>query len=470
MIKADFHNKKVAILGLSTEGQDSTKFFSSHGAQVFCCDRRNQQELGDLYENLTKYQVTFRLGKNYLDNLEQYDLLIRTPGMALFLPELLQAKKRGQEISSLTKIFFDFCPCPIIGVSGTKGKGTTATLISEMLKTQGFTVWLGGNVGQPLLSQVDVIKKTDLVILELSSFQLEDLHKSPHVAVVLKITQDHLQNFDLLATNYHPTKSTYIRSKTTLVRYQKPNDLAILNLDDPISKSFAKLTLAKTLYFSSYNTNADAFVEKGKVYLNLTNKKQKICSTENVKLRGLHNLENICAATLAAVFLGVETDKISDTAKSFPGLEHRLEFVCQVDGAAYFNDSFSTVPETAIAAIRSFDQPLILIAGGSEKGSDYTQLGQEIVTSKIKTLILIGQMADKIESAVRKAAKVKKTAIKFDIIKGCQNMKEVINCAHKSAQPGDVVLLSPACASFGMFKNYKQRGYLFKKYAQALLA
>ncbi len=446
-----YKNRLVAVLGLSVEGTDSVRFFNAEGARVWCCDRRTKEELGDTYDELKPLAEGFQLGKRYLEDIGRFDLIVRTPGMSLRLP-LLQRR----ELTSSTKLFFSLCAAPIIGVTGTKGKGTTGTLIARMIEADGKKVWLGGNVGTPLLSKVRAIKPSDAVVLELSSFQLEDCRQSPHVAVVLKTTQEHLANQDKLASNFHLTRETYVDAKKSIVRYQKKTDVVILNADDSTSLSFAAETPARVLCFGRVKKTTDAYVADSTIYLNVKKKPQKVCSLGEIKLRGMHNLDNIAAAALAARATGVSLNAIRLAAISFEGLEHRLETIREARGVLYVNDSFSTVPETAIAAIESFNQKIILIAGGSEKGSDFTELGKVIAAHSVKTLIAIGRMTERIVKASKDAGFTGK------IITGARSMHDIVSIASKEAAAGDVVLLSPACASFDMFKNYKERGKLFK--------
>ncbi len=451
----DFKGKKVIVLGLSVEGLDSVNFLTRHGALVTCADRRTKQELGNTYEILKRKKVTFQLGGTYLSKLEGYDIYVKTPGMSPRLPQIVEIIKKGKEITSLTKLFFDLCKASIIGVTGTKGKGTTSTLISLMLKQSGKNIYIGGNVGIPLLSQVDTITPHDFVVLELSSFQLEDLTKSPHVAVVLKITQDHLANFDPLATNMHESRQSYIEAKKSIVRFQKPSDYAIVNADDETSASFASHTKAQILRFSRKRDTVDAYVINHTVYLKTRENIIRICDSSEVKIRGEHNLENIAASALTAYTLGCSIEAIQKVALSFEGLEHRLQLVGIAGGVKYYNDSFSTVPDTTIAAIESFHEPIILIAGGSEKGSDFTQMGEVITRRKVKVLISIGTMSDRIVHAVKHAG------FKGKLVTGLSSMHEIVSAACLESQSGDIVLLSPACASFDMFTNYKERGKKF---------
>lgn len=452
----DFKGNHIAVLGMSIEGWDSVRFLHSRGAVITCCDRRGKDALGPLYRQASSLGVSFQLGESYLNRLRDFDMVVRTPGMSPRLPELVAYVEAGGTMTSLTKLFFAECRAPIIGVTGTKGKGTTSTLIAAMLKAGGKSVHLGGNVGTPLLSRVDAIKPDDWVVLELSSFQLEDLTQSPHIAVVLKTTQEHLANFDTLATNFHPTRHSYIQSKTSIVRYQTDRDTVIVNKDDPTSSSFSDMTKAKRLSFSSKDPSADAFVTDEAVQLRTDGKTIHLVDRKSVKLLGHHNLENIAAAALTAQAIGIGIPAIRTGATTFAGLEHRLELVRRVGGVSYYNDSFSTVPETAIAAIRSFDRPIVLIVGGSEKGSDFADLGTVIARSRVRAIIVIGAMTGRILKAMDDGGFTGRR------ITGLGSMQDIVQCAKKEAHSGDVVLLSPACASFDMFPNYKVRGKQFK--------
>lgn len=446
----DFTKKRVAILGLGMEGEDLCRFLLKKGAKVTVFDQKRASELRSAYKKFKKLGTKFKLGEDYLKNgLVGFDFIFRSPGLKRFLPQIIEAEEKGTIVSSATKLFFDLCPGKIIGVTGTKGKGTTATLIYKILKEAKKDVFLAGNIGQPMLSLLPKLKSSSFVVLELSSFQLIDLEKSPHIAVVLFITSEHL--------DYHQDKDEYIQAKANIVRFQKKNDFVILNADNSTSSSFAALTPAKIFCFSRKKKVRGAYVKGEKIIL----LDKVVGKTENLKLRGKHNWENVCAAILAAFLAGAKLRAITRAVFSFTGLKHRLELVRSLKGVEYYNDSFSTTPETAIAAIRAFIVPIILIAGGSEKGSDYTQLGKEISRSSVKTLILIGEMAGRIRQACQKAK------FKGEIIFKPKNMKEIVDLSFKETTPGDVVLLSPACASFDMFRNYKDRGEQFKNYVQA---
>ncbi|MCX6817194.1 MAG: UDP-N-acetylmuramoyl-L-alanine--D-glutamate ligase [Candidatus Beckwithbacteria bacterium] len=405
-----FVNQSVAILGLGEEGQDLLHWLKA-----------NTQNCR--IKVFDKVKVV---------DLAAFDIVFRSPGFYRFSPMLLAAEKSGVIISSATKLFFSLCPCPIIGVTGTKGKGTTAALITQILKKSGQNIYLAGNIGKPMLSLLNKLKSSDLVCLELSSFQLQDLTQSPHIAVVLNITSEHL--------NIHKNVAEYRQAKTNILRYQHPDDYAVINGDYPTTRSMAVLTKGKVSFFSRHNLSLDP---------------------TRVKLRGEHNLENIAAAMTAARLAGAEKEIILKTVYSFKGLEHRLELVREFKQVKFYNDSFSTTPETAIAALNSFTEAIIIILGGSDKKSDYSQLQQTIVNrSNLKALILIGKMGSKIGQNL--------AGFKGRIISGGQTMQQIVSQAKDLTSPGDVVVLSPACASFDMFKNYKDRGNQFKTYVKKL--
>jgi UDP-N-acetylmuramoylalanine--D-glutamate ligase len=442
----DFSGKKVAVLGIMVEGQSLCDFLLRRRAEITVFDRKNISELGEIYEKYKKKGVSFSLGDNYLDGgLKDFDFVFRSPGFKRLLPEIIKAEKSGVIISSATKLFFELTPAKIIGVTGTKGKGTTATLITEILKKAGRNVFLAGNIGRPMLTLLPKLTSENWVVLELSSFQLQDLKKSPHVAVALFITSDHL--------DHHQNREEYVSAKANIVRYQEETDFAILNADDETSSSFASLTPAHIFYFSRSKKVKGAYVKDRRIFLF----DQLVGAVEKLQLRGAHNWDNVSAAVAAAKAAGVRLEPIKEAVFSFKGLEHRLELVDQVKGASFYNDSFSTTPETAIAAIQAFKKPIILIVGGSEKGSDYADLGKEIANSSVKTLIVIGEMADRIKEAALQAGFANELVYKPG------GMKKIVETAFKKADSGDVILLSPACASFDMFKNYKERGRQFKE-------
>ncbi len=450
--------KLVCVLGAGVEGLSSAAYLKKAGAYVTVLDQKTKDQLDpEIVEKLASLSVETDFSPDCLKNLTRYEILVRTPGIRPDLPELQQAVASGKILTSNTKLFFDACPAQIIGVTGTKGKGTTATLITEILKRDGKKVFLGGNIGTPALDLLPSLSSSDLVVLELSSFQLFDLDKSPQVAVVLMVTSEHL--------DWHKDATEYKEAKFNIAKYQNPQNFAIVNIDHPVSKEFLDLGSGKKIPVSTKEAlSTGVFISNGSIYRRVGAAAERVIGINEVGLIGPHNLENIVAAVGATSALGVGIAPISEAVRQFKGLEHRLELVREVNGVKYFNDSFSTTPETAIAAIKSFTEPEIVILGGSDKGSDYTELGQTIVHSaNIKAIILIGQMAVNIKTVIEKAGE-----FKGQIKEGAKNMAEIIAQAKEVAAEGDVVLLSPGCASFDMFPNYKQRGLQFKEVVNKL--
>ncbi|MEX2012870.1 MAG: UDP-N-acetylmuramoyl-L-alanine--D-glutamate ligase, partial [Candidatus Levyibacteriota bacterium] len=345
--------------------------------------------------------------------------------------------------------------------TGTKGKGTTSSLIYEMLKADGKGVYLGGNIGVAPLSFLEKLKPDSIVVLELSSFQLQDLTKSPHVAVMLMTTQEHLapDRVEGSDQNFHTDIEDYISSKRNIFKFQTASDFAILNRDYPASRESDVHTQGKVFYVSFHDEVGEGcVVENGKIVLKKDGKATEIIDVEEILLPGRHNLENVCAAVMAATLAGVSKKSIVKVLKTFKGLEHRLELVGNVKGVRYYDDSFSTTPETAIAAIEAFSDPEILILGGASKGSKFTELGKVISEAKnIKAIIGIGIEWPKIKSEILNSKS------EIAIIEGAKDMETIVKAASKIAEFGDVVLLSPACSSFDMFENYKVRGEKFKR-------
>jgi UDP-N-acetylmuramoylalanine--D-glutamate ligase len=424
-----FKGKRLAILGYGVEGRATHQFLEKHGLTADVLDEKNAAD--------------------YLQKIAGYDVVFRTPGISPLRPELVAAKRAGTLFTSQIEEFLEWCPAKTIGVTGTKGKGTTSTLIYEILKASGEDVYLGGNIGLPAISFLDKLTPDSWVVLELSSFQLQTMQKSPNIAVVLNITSEHL--------DYHNDTEEYRLAKTNIVRYQNQDDYAVINDDYDVPRDFAKLTSANKYFFSREHKVEGCFVdEKDNIVLNVEGEKSILANFADLQLRGRHNLENVTAASLAAYLAGARPETISTVLKSFVGLEHRLELVREVNGVRYYNDSFSTVPETAIAALDSFTEPIVLIAGGSDKKSNYIELGQKIAHANVKAVILIGEMAEQIRNAIPES-------FSGEYVLGLSKMAEIVIKASSIATNGDVVLLSPACASFGLFENYKDRGDQFKE-------
>lgn len=450
----DFKDKKIAVLGFGVEGDSVVRFLHGKNAKIIVFDEKSEDEFdSSLISEYKKQGVEFKFGE--IKNLNEFDVILRSPGIKLSHPVLLEAKEKGAEVTTPTKIFFESCPCPIIGVTGTKGKGTTSTLIYEMLKKQGLDAYLGGNIGLPPLEFIDKLSPTSLVVLELSSFQLQDMSQSPHIAVMLMITSEHL--------DYHKDVYEYVQAKRNILRFQTKNDYAIVNKDYPASNESDIRTEAKIYKVSrEQDVEQGCFVRDSAIFLKMSGHEEKIMDVKDIALPGRHNLENVCAAIVAAIFGGAKMKAIIQVAKSFKGLEHRLELVRTVGGVRYYNDSFSTTPETAVAAVEAFSEPKIVILGGSSKGSDFKRLGEVLADPKnnVKAIIGIGVEWPRI--------KLKVESSKFKVVEGLKTMHEIVQVASKEAELGDIVVLSPACASFDMFKNYKERGLQFKKEVNSL--
>ncbi|OIP57250.1 MAG: UDP-N-acetylmuramoylalanine--D-glutamate ligase [Candidatus Levybacteria bacterium CG2_30_37_29] len=444
-------NKKIAILGFAMEGESSAAFLLKKGAEVFVFDPRAKEKFDEeKIGTFEKKGTVFQFGE-YPENFSSFDLILRTPGIRVFSEIIQKALSQNAIVTSHTQLFLELCPCPVIGVSGTKGKGTTSTLIFEMLKQQGVDAYLGGNIGIPPLDFFDSLTPDSRVVLEMSSFQLQDIKKSPHIAVLLMLVPEHL--------DYHKDMEEYLEAKRNMLKFQTEKDFAILNIDYPATRESDLFTDAKVFHVSREDEVGEGcFVRDDKVWLRLNGVEKKIIDVSEILLPGKHNWENVCAATLAASLSGVNAENIKKVLKTFKGLPHRLELVSTIKGVRYYDDSFSTTPQTAIAAIQAFSEPKILILGGSSKNSDFKELGEIISENEsIKAIIGIGLEWSRIK------AELKTNNSKLKIIENCFNMEEIVSEASKIAEIGDIVLLSPACASFGMFENYKDRGDKFKK-------
>lgn len=453
-----FKEKLVGVLGAGMEGVSSAAYLKQQGAYVTVLDQKTKDQLEtSIVEQLTTLGVQNIFAPDCLKDLSRFELLVRTPGIRPDIPEVKTAVAAGRLVTSNTKIFFEKSPAQIVGVTGTKGKGTTASLITEILNRAGKKAYLGGNIGTPALDLLPSLTPADYVVLELSSFQLFDLEKSPHVAVVLMVVPEHL--------DWHKDVNEYKEAKFNIVRYQNPQDFTIVNIDYPISSEFLNIGPAKKIQVSTERELSNGvFISNDQIYRRVGVAAERVMGTTEVSLVGEHNLENILAAIAAVTTLGVGVDHVSQAVREFKGLEHRLEFVKEVNGVRYYNDSFSTTPETAIAAIKSFTSPEILILGGSDKGSDYSELGKTVVdSSNIKAIILIGQMAGKIKEAIQRAGE-----FKGKVLENAGSMEQIFSQIKNVSENGDIVLLSPACASFDMFKNYKERGKFFKEIVNKL--
>ena len=427
------------------------KYLVSLGANVTACDRRSAEDLGENYTELEKLGVKFNLGDGYLNNLSG-DMIFKTPGMRYDVPELLKAKENGSIVTSEMEVFFEVCPSHIIAVTGSDGKTTTTTLIHKMMTDAGYKTWLGGNIGNPLLTDTEKMKENDWVILELSSFQLHTMRKSPEIAVITNISPNHL--------DMHKDYKEYIDAKKNIMLYQNEGDTLIVNADNQVTADIGKSASGAVKYFSR-NGMADVYLDGNIIKRGIV----EILNIKDIKIPGMHNVENYMAA-IAAVSGLVSKDVIVNVAKTFGGVEHRIELVRTLDGVKYYNSSIDSSPNRTINTLRVFPNKVIMIAGGKDKGIPYDEIGPALV-EHVKVLILIGATSDKIQEALD--AEINKTGNGKDIeVIRATSYEDAVNTARSKAHDGDVVLLSPASTSFDMFRNFEERGNLFKKIVNEL--
>ncbi len=445
--KQNIKGKRVIVLGIGISNKPLIQMLLSYGAIVTACDKNDN--LTPELVSLMRMGAKFSLGEKYLDNLD-CDLLVRTPGMRPDLPQILAAKKHGAKITSEMELFFDLCPCKIIGVTGSDGKSTTATLIYNLLKREGLSVYLGGNIGTPLLPKIESMEKGQYAVVELSSFQLQTMKKSPHIAVVTNVSPNHL--------DVHASMEEYIEAKKNIFAHQTKTGKLIVNADNAITAGFVPEACGSVLTFGRKTEGTNVFLNEGKIYMDDT----MIVDTEEIILPGMHNVENYMAA-IAAVNKLVKPATIRKVAKSFAGVEHRIEYVREVDGVKFYNDSIASSPTRTRAGLYSFEQKIILIAGGYDKRIPFDELGYDI-KKRVKRLCLIGATASKIKDAVIRAYEGKKPLP----IAIYPTLDAAVKEAYMSAEAGDVVMLSPACASFDMFKNFEERGKRYKELVKNL--
>ena len=459
--KDDIKNKKVSVIGIGVSNIPAIKYLSNLGTKVIARDKN--KEIFSKYSELKDLNnVEFILGDDYLSNLKDSDYILRAPGVKPFLKEIEDAVNSGVELTSEMELFFEFAPCKIIGVTGSAGKTTTVTLINEMLKNAGYKVWLGGNIGNSLFDKIDEICKNDIAILELSSFQLMTMKKSPDVALITSIYEDHL--------DYHRSFEEYVEAKTNIFMHQRKDDTFVLNVDDSFCDKFLKMIeeneiKSKILSFSTKKVCKNgAYFKDNKIYISIDGKEKLVSDVSNIHLIGEKNYANICSAICCVQDL-VDVSVITKTLNEFKGVEHRLEYVDTKYGVKYYNDSISTTPGKAMAAFTSFNQKIILIAGGSDKNLDYTPVGDNIINCA-KILILLGNTSKKIKEAVINSKKYLESELKIYEV---NSMKEAVELSSKVAKDGDIVVMSPASASFDLYKNYKERGKDFKNLVATLL-
>ncbi|WP_338834529.1 UDP-N-acetylmuramoylalanine--D-glutamate ligase [Moorella humiferrea] len=445
--------KKILVVGLGKSGRAAAAVLARLGARVTACDRQliNEDEIRDLIQNgvelvLGGYPEVAALGPH---------LVITSPGVPAWEPPLAEARRQGIPVWSELELAYRMLPpgVRIAAITGTNGKTTTTALCGRILQDAGLPVVVGGNIGTPLVEEIPAIVPKGYVVCEVSSFQLEAVTSfRPRVAVILNITPDHLDR--------HGDMDGYIAAKARLMAFQEPDDFAVLNYDDDATRSLAARTKARVLFFSRRRqVEPGAYLKEGVLCVNLGGGEVRLCHRTELALKGDHNLENCLAASLVALSLGVEPGQLTATLKTFPGVPHRLERVAEINGVLYINDSKGTNPEATMKAIDAYPNPLILIAGGRNKGSDFTAMAEKM-TGRVKFLVLVGEAAGELEQAARRAG--------IENIYRAQSFEDAVLGAVRQAVPGDIVMLSPACASWDMFKNYEERGELFKTIVREL--
>ena len=451
------NGKKIAFCGIGTSNLPLIELFIKYGASVTACDRRTKEQLGDSADVAQKAGAKLSLGDDYLKNLD-VDIVFRTPGMRYYMDELVEMRNRGVVVTSEMEVFFDLCPCKIYAITGSDGKTTTTSIIAQMLQAQGKTVHLGGNIGKPLLPEIESIGYDDAAVVELSSFQLISMRKGPDVAVVTNLAPNHL--------DIHKDMQEYIDAKKNLVIHQGAFSRVVLNKDNEITNGFEPECRGRVLKFSrkSQLNNGAYLDENNNIVFADNGKKTVVMNIADIKIPGMHNVENYMAA-ISAVWGEVSVENIVNVAKTFAGVEHRAEFVREFEGVKYYNDSIASSPtRTALGTLSLYDFKIILIAGGYDKKIPYDGLGP-VICDKVKYLILMGATAPKIKAAVLNADNYSDgnpTIIEVS------NMEEAVAKARGVAKPGDLVSMSPASASFDLYKNFDQRGKHFKSIVNGL--
>ena len=452
--------KRVAVLGIGVSNTPLIRLLLDAQIQVTGCDVNPREKFGGLIEELEALGMEAKLGPDYLDGLD-HDVIFRSPGIRPDVPALAACRARGGLVTSEMEAFFEVCPCRIIGVTGSDGKTTTTTIISELLKRAGYRVWVGGNIGRPLLSDAAQMSPADIAVLELSSFQLMTMRKSPQIAVITNLSPNHL--------NWHLSMEEYVSAKEQIFLHQSPQDRTVLNYDNELTRQAALRCPGKVTFFSRLNDLPDGVVlEDGVITEKSGDSRRAVLPVDGIRIPGVHNIENYQAAAAAVSGL-VPDDVIRSFAREFGGVEHRIELVRELDGVKYYNDSIASSPTRTLAGLRSFRQKVILIAGGHDKGISYAHMGPELI-EHCRFMILTG--GDILGSTVPKlcAAVVSQPGYEEkDLpILFIDDFRDAVLKAREIARPGDIVLMSPASTSFDKFRNFMERGNYFKSIVSSL--
>ena len=448
----DIENKKIAVIGMGVSNIPLIDYLYEKKVDVSVFDDREEDKISkDILEKLKKYNFKYYFGKRNLDNLHGFYLIFRSPSCLPTKPELEKEAQRGAIITTEIEQLIKMAPCKVIGITGSDGKTTTTTLTARILEDAGYKVYLGGNIGIPLFTKLNEIKPEDIIVLELSSFQLMGMKVSPDISAITNITPNHL--------NVHKDYQEYIDAKKNIYRNQKDTGILVINADNDLTRECQNDAKGDVILFNSKQKLDYGFtVEDGIVKECNDGIRKHIVSQDEIKLKGIHNLENICTA-LALTKNLVSTEKAVDTIKEFAGVHHRLELVRTLNGVEWYNDSASTTPTRGISALNSFNKEIVLIAGGADKNLDYTPIAKPIV-EKVKSLILIGQTANKIYTAVKNELENQNKTLDIHM---CETFRESLDLAKRIAKPGQIVLFSPASTSFDMFKDMYDRGDQFRE-------
>ena len=446
----DLNGKRALVVGLGKSGVASALFMKSHGARVTVSDTKSGDELRNEIPVLLDHGITVETGGHGDRTFRGQDLIVVSPGVPVDAPPLVQARSLGETVIGEIELAAQFLPGPIVAITGSNGKTTTTTLTGEILTASDIPTLVGGNIGTPAISLAERAKPDTIVVLEISSFQLETIQTfRPKIAVVLNVTPDHLDR--------HRTFEIYTDAKARIFENQQGSDFAVLNADDPTCVAMGARTRAQVFWFSRQKeVQQGAWVRDGNIVFRDSKGQREILQVSEIPLKGAHNLENVLAAVCTGMLMGCAPEKIRKAVRDFKAVEHRLEFVATIDGVDYYNDSKATNVDATIKALESFPANIHLILGGKDKGSDYTVLN-DLIRQRVKRIYTIGAAAAKIDSQV-KGAEVVHT----------ETLENAIRKAHVAAQSGDIVLLAPACASFDQFKSYEHRGKLFKDIVRGL--
>lgn len=454
---AGLKGRNVSVIGVGVSNNDLICRFAEAGANVTLCDGRSRDQLGEICDRLEQLGVAMKLGEGYLDELNSADMVVRAPGVYFNKPELVEARKAGVPVTSEMELFLELCPCPVYAVTGSDGKTTTTSIIAEMLKAAGYTVHLGGNIGRALLPIVEKVQPTNRAVVELSSFQLMSITAAPQVSVITNITPNHL--------NVHGTMEEYTWAKENIFIHQNAFSRTVLSADNDITDSLCPKVRGSLSQFSRRKAvQRGAYAtEEGVLYYNDGKQTIRLMTKEDIKIPGWHNVENYLAA-ISAVWGEVSPETMLEVARNFGGVEHRIEFVREVEGVRWYNDSIATSPTRTIAGLQCFPNKIIIIAGGYDKKIPFEPLAPEIV-KHVKCLVLTGPTAEKIRSAV--AAHKDFDPNQLAIVDAA-DLPDAVAKAKALAVEGDVVSLSPACASFDAYPNFEVRGRHFKELVNAL--